>query len=59
MKIGDRVKIKDVGAKAFNWRRGTIVARMQPDYDWAVLLDGTADTNDEYGFNENEMEILA
>jgi hypothetical protein len=59
MGIGDRVKVKDVGSKVFNGRAGIITARLQPNWDWAVLLDGTADTSDEYGFNTSELELEA
>jgi hypothetical protein len=60
MKIGDKVKVKDVGSKAFNDKTGTIVKSMKADgYDWAVLLDGTVDKEASYGFNENELELTS
>lgn len=58
MKVGDRVKV-NYGIKAFAGQQGRIVEPMLPDYQWAVLIDGTEDPTDTYGFNESELECLS
>lgn len=58
MKIGDRVKIKPDTGRAFSGQTGTITRPMNPDYDWAVQIDGVSmDSDDTYGFDESELEV--
>jgi hypothetical protein len=59
MKIGDKVKVKDLDSKAFQGSHGQIVRSMLPDYQWAVEIDGMSmDSDDLYGFNESELEVI-
>lgn len=53
--VGDRVRVKAT-TDVFAGQVGTVAAGMVPDYDWTVLLDGTDDPTDTYGFNADELE---
>lgn len=57
MKIGDDVRVKT--GRAFDGKHGRIKRPLLPDYDWAVEIEGMSmDSDDLYGFDENELELL-
>lgn len=59
VKIGDKVKVN--GTLAFNGKQGHIRGRetLPSNYDWAVVIDGmSTDSEDTYGFNESELEVI-
>lgn len=60
MKVGDRVEVKDVpGTASFRGKQGEIMDAMNPDYEWAVLIDDTEDPDDTWGFNECELKVIS
>lgn len=58
MKIGDKVKVVR-GTISFGNKQGKIIGSFQPAYDWAVEIEGmSTDSDDTYGFNESELEVI-